>query len=149
MQVRCQILVKVLIFVLDTRYKDTFMKLIALIAISGFLFSCAKFHKVTVRTNVEGHQIPHYENKNLRPIRDNNFNLITNREKAQKRLDDLGSFDNLEMYTPKRCKIGIRESKKYHKAENLLQENKIDEAIKLLDEVKKKCKQMFDVLMDC
>jgi len=118
------------------------MKLIVLIAISGFLFSCAKFHKVTVRTNAEGHQIPHYENKNLRPIRDNNFNLITNREKAQKRLDDLGSFDNLEMYTPKRCKIGIRESKKYHKAESLLQENKIDEAIKLLDEVKKKCKQI-------
>jgi hypothetical protein len=121
------------------------MKLIVLIAISGLLYSCAKFHKVTVRTNAEGHQIPHFENINLRPIRDNNFNLITDRKKAEKRLDDLGSFDHLEKYTPKKCKIGIIESKKYHKAQMLLQNNKVVDAIELLDEVKSKCKDIVFV----
>ena len=118
------------------------MRLIIIITLSMFLFSCAKFHRVTLRTNAEGHFVPHYEKRNLRPIRDNNFNLITDRAKAQKRLDDLGSFDELEKFVPKTCDIGIKESKKYHKAEGLLQEAKFDDAIKLLDEVKGQCRDI-------
>jgi hypothetical protein len=118
------------------------MKLILIITLFSLLSSCAKFHKVTVRTNAEGHFVPHYNNINLRPIRDNNFNLITDRKKAQDRLDDLGSFKNLENYTPKLCGFGISESKKYHKAETLLQTDRADEALNLLKDLTKKCKHI-------
>lgn len=107
--------------------------------------SCAKFHRVTVRTNAEGHQVAHYENRNLRPIRDNNFNLIIDKTKAEKRLNDLGSFDALEKYTPRPCKVGVSESIKYHKAEKLLMEDKYSEAIALLDELKTECENIVFV----